>query len=415
MMEETKTENSNIKYFLSSENFRLEMDDIVSKYTGKQYISSCRDYETCPNIDEDLTDENNTEIKYSENKLSNSMMDIHINTGGKFSYQTNPSVNTINKYSNKNIKHQSTNFGHKVRNANNSISYNSEIYNSNQHLHSSNFNRLNQNSNNKGKQLQQSVNEKKIYKNQILSISNRIKMLKDQEEDLNKKIKNIMTFALKDEKIKTEKNNIKSVLNQVKIEKNQRLEKNRQLIQSEKKKRTEKLEQTREETLKKKKDIFESAKNDKLILQTMNSQYNSHILNKNHYKYIKNKHHVIEERTDRFKKIAEREQQAVLKLDEKIMKENKEKEDLIKKLKELEETEERCLASLKKTLRVKDQKMGMIESSKSKYGLNSVDFDKEKSIFKEIYSSFEIDNKSSFKAISAKNPEKKNKQIKHWK
>jgi hypothetical protein len=183
------------------------------------------------------------------------------------------------------------------------------------------------------------------------------------------------------------------------------------LVLSEKKKRVEKLEQTKEEFFKKKREVFESAKNDKLLLETMASQYNSHMLNKNNYKYIKIKHELIEGRTYRFKKKAEKEENAKIKFDDKLQKGKEEKEILLQKLKILEEAEVKCLESLKKTLRCKETEIAKLNLNKeNNANIQSVNLhNQEKS--RDILTTVLANNKKSVRNKSVMTPQKLKKKL----
>jgi hypothetical protein len=221
---------------------------------------------------------------------------------------------------------------------------------------------------NKGKLVYGIVSEKKNYLDKITILNNRIKKLKEQEDQINKKLRVMKNNVIKEEKFRTEKNEMKNVMIKAKIEQKDHLEKVKNNILTEKMKRNEKLEQAREDIVKRNKNVYDLARKDRLILETMVSQLNNHISNVNNYKYIKVKQESIEGKTHRFKKQAEKEEMVKTKYETKLYKETKEKEKLKRKLKELEDVEERCMESLKKTMKNKDEELALLQMMKTNKG-----------------------------------------------
>ena len=387
---------NDIKNMEISDSSKIETNEIVSKYS--QYLNSLKDYETNSKIENEVgVDDYNfsPDMKLRENKICDSFLNSEdyfsngnlIMESNKCSSHAN--LSEIEKYKkNRKIVHNKHNSVNSVKSlcSISSIYETTRFYHSNPPLQSSILNSVILNKSAvKGKQFFQNTVEKRNYKEKISTLKNRIKMLKDQESQINNKMKVIVTKAIKDEKIKSEKEEFKNLITNTKLENISKLENRKNIILNEKKKRTENLEKTRENILKKKREIFESARNDKLIFETMTNQINRHILNKNNYKSVKIKHQQIEGRTLRFKKKAEIEETAKIKFDDKMQRLKEEKEIFMRKLKELEETEEKCLESLRKTLKNRDLQMKLLENKKcdNKLKVNSkksVDYDFEKKI-----------------------------------
>jgi hypothetical protein len=352
---------------------KIETNEIISKYS--HYLNSLKDYETNSKIENEIPRDDynfSPDMKLRENKISDSFLQSEeYFSNGNIMMESNkyPSHANFSEIERNNKKRK---IFHNKQNSVNSVKSLCSIsslcdatrfYHSNPPLQSSILNSVILNKSAvKGKQFFQNTVEKKNYKEKITILKNRIKMLKDQENQFNNKMKVMVTKAIKDEKLKTEKEEFKNLISNTKLENISKLENRKNIVLNEKKKRTENLEKTRENILKKKREIFESARNDKLIFETMTNQINRHILNKNNYKSVKIKHEQIEGRTLRFKKKAEIEENAKMKFDDKMQRLKEEKELFKKKLKELEETEEKCLESLRKTLKNKDLQMKSLEN-----------------------------------------------------
>jgi hypothetical protein len=227
---------------------------------------------------------------------------------------------------------------------------------------------------NKGKYLFDTVQERKNYEEKILNLNNRIKKLKDQEEELNKKVKLIKKVVVKEEKIKQGKDEIKNVLTNKKQELSEYIQKRKEVVLQEKNKRTIQNEKAKEDLLRKNKNTFDMARTDKMLVESMKTQYNSHILNVNNYKYIKAKQETIQVKTQRFQKQAEKEEKIKNEFEHKLEEENSKKEQLKRQLKDLEELEETCLMKLKTTLQKKNKELSQLNTSQVKkysLGLNT--------------------------------------------
>lgn len=141
-----------------------------------------------------------------------------------------------------------------------------------------------------------------------------------------------------------------------------------------KNKRTIQNEKAKEDLLRKNKNTFDMARTDKMLVESMKTQYNSHILNVNNYKYIKAKQETIQVKTQRFQKQAEKEEKIKNEFEHKLEEENSKKEQLKRQLKDLEELEETCLMKLKTTLQKKNKELSQLNTSQVKkysLGLNT--------------------------------------------
>jgi hypothetical protein len=225
---------------------------------------------------------------------------------------------------------------------------------------------------NKGKFFYDTVQERKNYEDKILSINNRIKKLKEQEDEINRKVKVMKQVAVKEEKIKQDKNETKNILGSKKNEINENLQKKKEIITSEKNKRNFLVEKVKEDVLKKNKNYYDMARTDKMLVESMKTQYYSHIANVNNYKYIKAKQEAIQVKTQRFKKQAEKEEKVKNEFEAKLDEENSKKEQLRKQLKQLEEVEESCLVKLRQTMENKSKEISQLNNSQVKrmVGLN---------------------------------------------
>lgn len=226
-------------------------------------------------------------------------------------------------------------------------------------------------SSNKGKMMLTTVKERKEYEDKINLLNNRIKKLKDQEDEMKKKAIRMKSAVEREIKIKSEKMELKKEINKTKKEMTKKAEKQKKQVLNEKQKRVEKLEKTKLDVLSKNKKQFDLARNDKLLIDSMLTQFNTHVSNVNNYRYVKAKQESIESKAQRFKKQTEREEQNKINFETKIEKESVGKELLKRKLRELEEVEEQCMQSLKKTMKTTSQEMGQLSVAK-KLNFNSL-------------------------------------------
>jgi hypothetical protein len=219
----------------------------------------------------------------------------------------------------------------------------------------------------KEKGLFQTVKEKKDYEDKIQILNNRIKILKKQEDEINKLAKKMGKLAEKDAKIFQDKNQIKNVVNDAKVKKTKSLEKKKITVKNEKVKRNLNFEKSKDEQIKKNKNIYDLAKTDKLLIESMVFQLNSHNSNMNNYKCIRVKQDLIQGKTNRFQKQSQKENKIRQDIQMKIQKEISETENLKGKLRNLEDYESECLNSLRKTIISKQRE---IKNMKAGSGLN---------------------------------------------
>ena len=193
------------------------------------------------------------------------------------------------------------------------------------------------------------VNERKTLEEQILILELRIKKLKDQEVQLNKSNINVQNKYKKEESTKIKKEKNKEELQKVRLERNELLVKQKSKIEKAKKERKINLFKAQEDLKLKNKKNFDIARTDKVIMNTLSSQFTSHYTNVNNYKYLKEKEKKINSKTEKIKKIKEKEEKDKSIYISKIENETLSNKRLFKQLEHLEKIENLCLEKLKST------------------------------------------------------------------
>ena len=205
------------------------------------------------------------------------------------------------------------------------------------------------------------VKDTKDYNEKVQKLKNRIIHLKKEENSYIQKMEKIKRKEMLDEKIQKEKMKRKQELYKAKIEaKKEILQKKRQTEQI-KKETKEKLQKSFNETIQNKRNKYQLALNDKIILKTIITQYNTSYTNRNNYcrekvRYQRNKFET--------KLAHERIQSRNLSSQRYIQKLEQQKElnkSIHKTFSHLEILEKKCIENLKKTM---TQSTNMMKKSK---------------------------------------------------
>jgi hypothetical protein len=216
----------------------------------------------------------------------------------------------------------------------------------------------------RGKKLIESINEKKLYQEKVKAINNRLKHLKEREDELKKKEKLNDEIKLKEEKIKSTKTGLKNDVIKAKFEKGVKLENKKQEIEDRKSKRKEAVGKAHENVVSKNKKNFDLARMDKVLLNTMLTQFNSHYMNMNNYKCLKIKQEINENKTNRVKKFTELTEKAGKDFEMRMERELREKEMFARQLEELERLEQSRMESFNKTTLSRDADKCDVNSGK---------------------------------------------------
>lgn len=214
-------------------------------------------------------------------------------------------------------------------------------------------------SKNKGKLMFSTVKEKKDYQEKINSINNRIKKLKEQEEEMKCKVKRLKSAADKDEGVKIRKTEMKEMYSKAKQNEVKKMEEQKELIFIEKVKRDVNIEKVKKEIASKNKKTFDIVKKEKRVLEGLISQYKNKICNLNNLRNNKTKTEILEWKNLRQQKKVEKDELTKNQFEMKMDKEGEEREKLRRKLKELENAEEQCMESLKKTMKNTSEQFAM--------------------------------------------------------
>lgn len=223
----------------------------------------------------------------------------------------------------------------------------------------------------KGSLLFDKVRERKSYEDKFLILQNRIKKLKEQESELNRKLKLQKMQLTKFDKIRGRvEEDKKKLLSEKELRKAEK-EKLKQELLQEKEMRRQKLNEAKEAYKKEKEKKIQLVKKDKLLLQSIAGSMKMQTENKKIYNCFKNRQEELGFKINRFKKFKEKEDEVKEKFDSKIIAENNKTMDIKKKIEELEELELDYMKRLETTItRNKSEIDSMLRSTGMNY-LNS--------------------------------------------
>ena len=147
----------------------------------------------------------------------------------------------------------------------------------------------------KGRFLLETLNEKKNYEDKVNALNNRIKKLQDQEKEINKKTGKLKEKYVIEQKIKSEKEEKKDLIENYKVNNEKKIEDKKLEIEVLRKQRKEdKDKQTRDLLLKNKvnnfiknQKVYSNAKNEKIFWRSIETDIKSHNSNLKNYKYLK--------------------------------------------------------------------------------------------------------------------------------
>ena len=127
------------------------------------------------------------------------------------------------------------------------------------------------------------VKDTKDYNEKVEKLKNRIVHLKKEEDSYIQKKEKMKRKEMLDEKIQKEKMKRKQELYKAKIEAKKEIMQKKKQTEQIKKETKEKLQKSYIETLQNKKNKYQLALNDKIILKTIINQYNTSYTNRNNY------------------------------------------------------------------------------------------------------------------------------------
>ena len=127
------------------------------------------------------------------------------------------------------------------------------------------------------------VKDTKDYNEKVEKLKNRIVHLKKEEDSYIQKMEKMKRKEMLDEKIQKEKMKRKQELYKAKIEAKKEIMQKRKQTEQIKKETKEKLQKSYIETIQNKKNKYQLALNDKIILKTIINQYNTSYTNRNNY------------------------------------------------------------------------------------------------------------------------------------
>lgn len=191
--------------------------------------------------------------------------------------------------------------------------------------------------------------ERKTIEEQIAILTIRIKKLKEQEQNMGKVTGRIKNQIFKEESTKFKKEQNKEELQKARLERNELLIKQKAGIEKAKSDRKNKLQNASENLKEKNKNLFDIARTDKVIMNTLASQFDSHYKNINNYKCLKAKEKRMNTVAERLKLEKLKEEKNKLNYSTRVENEVKVNKRLTDKLQELEKLELNCLEKLKHT------------------------------------------------------------------
>jgi hypothetical protein len=220
----------------------------------------------------------------------------------------------------------------------------------------------------KGAFLFHSVQQRKNYEEKISILKTRLKKLKDQEDELSKRLVIEKNKIIKSQQIR---NGVLENKKRIQKEKEQReLERERlkQNVHIEKEMRQIKINDAKNLMKNEKTKKFQIVKKDKILIDSMKQSLRSQMNNMKNYQYFKNKQEEISMKVKRFQEYKEKEDMLKNKYDSKIELEIKKTFDLKTKLGKLEEQEMEYLKKVENTIMRNTME---IESLKNKNILNN--------------------------------------------
>ena len=197
---------------------------------------------------------------------------------------------------------------------------------------------------------------KKENEERIAMIKNRINNIHKQNLDCQRKIYMLESMEERNNEIKMSKMMIKKKLEQIKIQKEKSLQVKQEKVRTEKLLNEQKLRHAKEQKEIKTKIISDQVKNDKMSIQSMLAEYNSHRYNANMVKCVKTKNSMMYANAKKMKEKQESEEEKKRRLQVALEREKRNNDYMMRNLKKLEEVEEQCLKKFTETMKIKQQK-----------------------------------------------------------
>ncbi len=303
---------------------------------------------------EKFENQNKNQINFSPNKISCSdikIEEVDKNLSNNFLNETKENSNTLipnrNSISNNIINIPIISNNEENRSIDSpALRYSIEIQNANSKIKNTNPDRLKD----KGGILYETVCERKIYEEKVQILQIRLKKLRDQEIEINRKISLERKKIHKVKKIRGTVVESKKKYLQEKDLRKKEVENLKKELLVEKEKRKEKLCEAKNSTKKEKEKNFSLVKKDRIIISSLVENFKKRTEDMKSYNYYKNKHDEILTKNQRIKRYKEKEDDLKEKYNLKIEKEKAKKENLKKTLEELEGLEVETMKKLEKTI-----------------------------------------------------------------
>lgn len=210
-------------------------------------------------------------------------------------------------------------------------------------------------SDNKYKELNDVERENKEYHFKVTQMNNRIKKLKMQQDELNKRINTLETIENQKKEIVKFKQMIQNEKTESKINTGKMIEVKRSKVAKDKESRSQSIQLSRAKYYTRKQQQFDKSRAEHLVSSSMLTQYFSHKANLNKYKIVKAKMSQIKYKADKEKQKADEADKKNEILQNRIQSERDKAIKLKKELSKLEKYEAECLNQLNMTMNTKNE------------------------------------------------------------
>ena len=252
-------------------------------------------------------------------------------------------------------------------------------------------------------QLSQIKKERKENLEKLNMIKNRINNIHKQNADCEKRLYILQAQEDRANEIKLSKMQIKKKLEQIKLQKQKTLALKQEKVRTDRLLNEQKLRHAKEQKEIKNKIISDQVKNDKMSIESMLAEYNTHRYNANMVKCVKTKNSLMYANAKKMREKTEIEEEKKRKMQVELERERRNNNYIMRNIKQLEQIEEQCLKKFTETMKLKREKeksklnssmINMTRNEDYKLSLNNNNLD----AIKENY----YTNKSTITTISAK-------------
>lgn len=204
--------------------------------------------------------------------------------------------------------------------------------------------------------LSQIKKERKENLEKLNMIKNRINNIHKQNADCEKRLYILQAQEERVNEIKLSKMQIKKKLEQIKLQKKKNLDLKKEKVRTDRLLNQQKLRHAKEQKEIKTKIISDQVKNDKMSIESMLAEYNTHRYNANMVKCVKTKNSLMYANAKKMREKTEIEEEKKRKMQVELERERRNNNYIMRNIKQLEQVEEQCLKKFTETMKLKREK-----------------------------------------------------------